>query len=77
MKTNPMKPFIKLLSVLVLFLIVSCSQKESPSSQLAEVIKTVQDHKGYDKKEYPLGLFTKEYFKAQAEFAQEQLAACT
>ena len=73
MKTNPMKPFIKLLSVLVLFLIVSCSQKESPSSQLAEVIKTVQDHKGYDKKEYPLGLFTKEYFKAEAEFAQEQL----
>jgi uncharacterized protein (DUF885 family) len=73
MKINLMKNTIKLLSVLILLLIVSCGQKESPSSQLAAVIKTVQEHEGYDKKEYPLGLFTKEYFKTEAEFAQEQL----
>lgn len=73
MKTNLMKTLIKLLSVLVLLFILSCGLNENSSSQLAEVIKEVQDHKGYDKKEYPLGLFTKEYYKAEAEFAQEQL----
>jgi len=73
MKTNLMKSIIKLLSVLVLLLAMSCEQKNNASSQLAEIIKDVQDHEGYDKKEYPLGLFTKEYFKAEAEFAQEKL----
>jgi len=73
MKTNLMKSIIKLLPVLVLLLAMSCEKKNNASSQLAEVIKDVQDHEGYDKKEYPLGLFTKEYFKAEAEFAQEQL----
>ena len=68
-----MKSIIKLLSVLVLLLAMSCEQKNNASSQLAEIIKDVQDHEGYDKKEYPLGLFTKEYFKAEAEFAQEKL----
>ena len=72
-----MKPFIKLLSVAVLLMVVSCVQKESPSSQLAEVIKTVQDHKGYDKKEYPLGLITKEYFISEADFASQQLERLT
>jgi uncharacterized protein (DUF885 family) len=73
MKTNLMKSIIKLLSVLVLLLALSCEQKNNAPSQLAEVIKAVQDHEGYDKKEYPLGLFTKEYFKAESEFAEEQL----
>jgi len=75
MKTNLMKSIIKLLSVLVLLLAISCEQKNNASSQLEEVIKKVEDYKGYDKKEYPLGLFTKEHFKAEAEFAQENLEA--
>ena len=70
-----MKSIIKLLSVLVLLLAISCEQKNNASSQLEEVIKKVEDYKGYDKKEYPLGLFTKEHFKAEAEFAQENLEA--
>ncbi len=46
---------------------------QNASEQLASIIKTVKDHDGYDSKEYPLGLFTREYFKAEAEFAEEQL----
>ena len=73
MKTNLMKSIIKLLSVLVFLLVMSCEQKNNATSQLAEVIKTVQDHKDYYEKEYPLGLYTKEYFKTEAEFTKKQI----
>ena len=73
MKTNLMKIGIKLVSVLVFLLIVSCQIKENASSQLADVIKEIQEHEGYDEKKYPLGLFTKEYYKTEAEYAKEKL----
>lgn len=49
-----------------------CQQKETTNaaSKLAAIIKEYQNHKGYDKKEYPLGLFTKEYYKDEAIFAK-------
>ena len=43
------------------------------STQLDSIINSYQDHKGYDRKAYPLGLFTKEYYQAEAEFAQTKL----
>ena len=43
------------------------------SVQLDSIINSYQDHEGYDRKAYPLGLFTKEYYKAEAEFAQAKL----
>ena len=53
---------------------LSCQQeKESNSEILQKSINNYQDHKGYDKKEYPLGLFTEEYYKAEAEFATSKL----
>jgi len=66
--------YLKIISI-VLFLIVSCKQNKSTNSsaELNKIIKTYQDHKGYDKEEYPLGLFTKKYFKAEADFASQQL----
>lgn len=65
---------IKALSVLVLILIFSCEQKETASSEALEnLIKQYQDHEGYDEDTYPLGLYTKEYYKSEAEFAQETL----
>ena len=49
----------------------SCKKSDTNNSsqELNEIISTYQDHEGYDEKEYPLGLFTKEYFQAEAEFA--------
>ena len=58
---------------LLLLLMVQFGCKKSDtnnsSQELNEIISTYQDHEGYDEKEYPLGLFTKEYFQAEAEFA--------
>ncbi len=65
--------YIRTITFVLLF-IVSCKQNNNNSSiALDKIINTYQDHKGYDKEEYPLGLFTKEYFKGEADFASQQL----
>lgn len=46
---------------------------QTQSQQLDFVIKTFQDHKGYDRDTYPLGLYTEEYYQQEAEFAKERL----
>lgn len=63
--------------ILVLFAFASCNSGSetcnSSSVELQALIKSYQDHEGYDDKEYPLGLFTREHYKAESDFAQEQL----
>lgn len=46
---------------------------QSPSENLQAIIEEVQDHKGYDSKTYPMGLFSKAYFEAESAFAKAQL----
>ncbi len=46
-----------------------------PSGELQGIIEDYEAHEGYDKKEYPLGLFTEAYYKAEAEFAKSTKAA--
>ena len=52
---------------------ISFSTAQNTVVVLDSVIKKYEEHKGYDRKTYPLGLYTKDYFKAEAEFAQEVL----
>ena len=63
--------YFKAIITLLLIVILGCKKSDTNNSsqELNEIISTYQDHEGYDKKEYPLGLFTKEYFQAEAEFA--------
>ncbi len=72
-----MEETLKSVLFLLLLLIIGCKENKSDSSstELSKVITIFQDHKGYDKEEYPLGIFTKEHFKAEADFASEQLKA--
>ncbi|NER19139.1 DUF885 family protein [Spongiivirga citrea] len=62
-------------------LLISCdsskdeSNCENSSKTLTELIKTYEDHEGYDETEYPLGLYTKEFYAAEAEFAKQQLSS--
>ena len=67
--------YLKLFVVFFLVSIISFSQNETSNlaQTLEEVISSYQDHKGYDRKEYPLGLFTRDYYKAEAEFAKTEL----
>jgi len=63
--------YLKILLGLLLIVIFGCKKNDTTNSskELSTIINTYQDHKGYDEKDYPLGLFTKEYFQAEAEFA--------
>ena len=61
---------------LVLFLLLMSCSKESKvkdSDLLNEIILEIEERESYDEVEYPLGLFSREYFKKEAEYAKEQL----
>lgn len=62
-------------SIIILFFIVlaSCTPKKNASEALTKVIANYENHEGYDKMEFPLGLFTKEYYKNEAEYAQKTI----
>ena len=66
---------LRFLLVFLLIAISSFSQNEKSNltQPLKEIINSFQDHKGYDRRDYPLGLFTREYYKAEAEFAKSKL----
>ena len=61
---------------LVLFLIfIGCSKDSNvkDSYLLNEIILEIEERESYDENEYPLGLFSKEYYKKEAKYAKEQL----
>ncbi|AXT21139.1 DUF885 family protein [Flavobacteriaceae bacterium AU392] len=66
---------IKSIFVFLVILTFGCSQKEiNDSSQLLKtIIEDYQNHKGYDETKYPLGLFTKTYYQAEAEYSKSKL----
>mgnify|MGYP001434346133 CR=1 FL=1 len=59
------------LPLLVFFLILMGVFLNMPSDQekLNEIINSYQDYESYDYKKYPLGLYTKEHYKSEANFA--------
>ena len=63
--------YFKAIITLLLIVILGCKKSDTnnSSTELSTIINAYQDHEGYDEKEYPLGLFTKEYFQAEAKFA--------
>ncbi len=67
--------YFKVITILSFLLTYSCKQGElvETPSGLQKIIDGYQDHKGYDVKLYPLGLYTEEYYKSEAEFARLKL----
>jgi uncharacterized protein (DUF885 family) len=63
------------MSIMLLIFTCSCSEerKDTSSKDLESIISSFQEHKGYDEEIYPLGLFTKEYYKATADYAKIKL----
>lgn len=61
--------------ILICITFISCDTKDtsSASKQLANLIDSYEDHEGYDKASYPLGLYTREYYKSEADFAKSIL----
>lgn len=66
---------LKIVPILIFLVLFSCKEEKNStaSKQLEALITAYQDHEGYDKTVYPLGFFTKEYYKAEAEFASSKL----
>ena len=65
----------------ILFLLItflnSCNSGNetcnSSSTELEILINAYQDHKGFESNEFPLGIFTEEYYKTESDFAKHQL----
>lgn len=64
-------PFLVLLAIL--FLNTDFIIAQNTSAKLTDIITGVQDHKGYDKEEFPLGLFRKKFYRRESVFALETL----
>ncbi len=61
------------ISSLVLIFFFSFSFAQNESANLDEIIEQVQERKSYDKDEYPLGIYTRAYYRREAQFAREKL----
>jgi len=64
--------------VFVIFLIfTSCNNGEercgSSSSGLEIMIRSYEERESYDKEKYPLGLYTREYYQAEAKYAEDEM----
>ncbi len=61
--------------ILLVFFLFGMENANSQSNAVAldSLIKKHEKHQGYDRKIYPLGLYTKDYFKTEADFAKSTL----
>lgn len=65
--------FLTILAIILLVTGVVIKFSENSNEKLQEIITIYQDHESYDGKEYPLGLFTKEHYESEANFALDLL----
>jgi len=60
--------------LIIVVLFNSCNSGQEvdnlASTQLQICINSYENHKGHDPKEFPLGVFTEEYYKQEADFAK-------
>ena len=68
-----MRAFSAFLAIFIFFSTSVLAQKDSIA--LEKVIKKFQDQESYKRSDFPLGLYTKEYYKQKADFAEELLKA--
>jgi uncharacterized protein (DUF885 family) len=69
-----MKSFkIIIVTISLCFLGFHRTSSQTTPNDLEQIIKSYQDNESYDKKAYPLGLFTKEHYKSESEFAKQKL----
>ena len=67
------KSVLSLLGIVLLVTVVVINFSKNSAKKLQEMITTYQDYESYDGKKYPLGLFTKEHYESEANFATDLL----
>ena len=69
--------FLNVFFLISFSILTSCNSGEekcgNSSQELETLIKSYEERESYDKKEYPLGLYTREHYKAEAKYAEDQL----
>ncbi|RKS55120.1 uncharacterized protein (DUF885 family) [Gillisia mitskevichiae] len=68
-----MQGFKLLFITSLFFLSFQALFSQQKSEELNKIIEKVQDHKSYEIKEFPLGLYTEDHYRRQSVFASEQL----
>lgn len=63
----------KITILLCLFCFTFGAKAQKTNKKLDRIIREVQQHSGYDREAYPMGLFSKDYFEKEAAFAKAQL----
>lgn len=63
----------RLITLLLAFSFFGNFYGQSNVQLLEQVIQEVESRQGYDREEFPLGLFTRDYFSQEADFALEKL----
>jgi uncharacterized protein (DUF885 family) len=63
----------KITILLVLFCFTFGAKAQKTNIKLDSIIQEVQQHRGYDREAYPMGLFSKDNFEKEAAFAKAQL----
>lgn len=68
---------LKITILLAATLMQACQEDRTrdPSGRLQEIIKAYEDYEPYDENTYPLGIFSKEQFKQDAESATSWIAS--
>jgi len=64
---------LSVLGIVLLLTGIVINLSTNSEKKLQEIITTYQDHESYDGEEYPLGLFTKDYYESEANFATDLL----
>ena len=69
--------FLNVCFLISFSILTSCNFGEekcgNSSQDLETLIKSYEERDSYDRGEYPLGLFTREYYKEEAKYAEDQL----
>ncbi|MCF6280163.1 MAG: DUF885 domain-containing protein [Flavobacteriaceae bacterium] len=63
----------KIVVIFSAFLLLISCKKECVSDKLSLIITEIDERKSYDKDEYPLGIYTEEHYKSEAEYAKEKI----
>ena len=68
-----MKGFRLIITLFFCFFTFQTFFSQQRSEELHKIIDQVQDHKSYEVKEFPLGLYSEDHYRRESLFASEQL----
>lgn len=70
---------VRIFFVVIILFWVGCGEQktDNPKNPLADIIASFEDFESYDKDTHPLGLYTEERYRKEADFAEQLLEKLT